>query len=357
MEENIDSFQICIKEINKRLGDKVSKYIFQNRLMYSITDDYSYMANILYSLERCQWLISEIERRSKYFDTNQIWIFGAGAWGSRIYDIISKHVKIQGFIDNDEKKSVIKDRKVYNLENIPSGGGKSIYIIATKFYEDIEKQLQDNNISNERIISFGKKWSETIRNQYFDKEIVCRRNEEEEVFIDCGCYNGLTVDSFVEWSHGKYNKIIAFEPDERMYFECKRYVEQRHDNVLVINGAVGAHNGEVRFNNTSPIELGASRVDHVNGNCVAKMYSIDEVLKGEKATFIKMDIEGSELEALQGAKKTIKKYKPILAICVYHKREDIWKIADYILSLHKDYTLYFRHYSLIHTETVLYAIN
>lgn len=228
-------------------------------------------------------------------------------------------------------------------------------MIATKFYQDIEKQLQDNNIHNERIISFGRRWSETVRKQYFDKEIVCEGSDEEEVFIDCGCYNGGTVDAFVEWSYGKYNKIIAFEPDERMYFECKNYVEKRYNNAVVINGAVGAHNGEVRFNNTSSVELGSSRVDYISGNCVTKMYSIDEVLDGEKATFIKMDIEGSELEALRGVEKTIKKYKPILAICVYHKREDIWEIADYILSLHKDYTLYFRHYSLIHTETVLYA--
>lgn len=355
MEKDMDSFQMCIKAINKRLGDKESKSIFQNRLMYSITDDYSYMANILFSLECCKWLISEIERCSKYFDTNQIWIFGAGAWGSRIYDIISKCVKVKGFIDNDEGKYTILGKKIYRLEDILSGGGNGIYVIATKFYQDIEKQLQDNNIHNERIISFGRRWSETVRKQYFDKEIVCEGSDEEEVFIDCGCYNGGTVDAFVEWSYGKYNKIIAFEPDERMYFECKNYVEKRYNNAVVINGAVGAHNGEVRFNNTSSVELGSSRVDYISGNCVTKMYSIDEVLDGEKATFIKMDIEGSELEALRGVEKTIKKYKPILAICVYHKREDIWEIADYILSLHKDYTLYFRHYSLIHTETVLYA--
>lgn len=191
MEKDMDSFQMCIKAINKILGDKESKSIFQNRLMYSITDDYSYMANILFSLECYKWLISEIERRSKYFDTDQIWIFGAGAWGSRIYDIISKCVKVKGFIDNDERKCTILDKKIYRLKDILSeGGGSGIYVIATKFYQDIERQLQDNNIHNERIISFGRRWSETVRKQYFDKEIVCGGSDEEEVFIDCGCYNG-----------------------------------------------------------------------------------------------------------------------------------------------------------------------
>lgn len=124
MEKDMDSFQMCIKAINKILGDKESKSIFQNRLMYSITDDYSYMANILFSLECYKWLISEIERRSKYFDTDQIWIFGAGAWGSRIYDIISKCVKVKGFIDNDERKCTILDKKIYRLKDILSEGGQ-----------------------------------------------------------------------------------------------------------------------------------------------------------------------------------------------------------------------------------------
>ena len=73
-------------------------------------------------------------------------------------------------------------------------------------------------------------------------------------------------------------------------------------------------------------------------------------------TFIKMDIEGAELEALRGAESIIRKQRPKLAICVYHKPEDIWTIPMYILSLQNDYRLFLRHYSFGDTETVLYAI-
>jgi hypothetical protein len=70
-----------------------------------------------------------------------------------------------------------------------------------------------------------------------------------------------------------------------------------------------------------------------------------------------MDIEGAELNALRGAEKTILKYRPKLAICVYHKPEDIWEIPAYILSLHGDYRLYLRHYDICSPcETVLYAV-
>ena len=73
-------------------------------------------------------------------------------------------------------------------------------------------------------------------------------------------------------------------------------------------------------------------------------------------TFIKMDIEGSEIPALRGAKEIIETQKPKLAICVYHKPEDIWEIPELILDYVPEYRLYLRHYSITYTETVLYAI-
>ncbi len=84
--------------------------------------------------------------------------------------------------------------------------------------------------------------------------------------------------------------------------------------------------------------------------------SIDKVLQGKEATFIKMDIEGSELAALQGAKETIQKYRPKLAISLYHKPEDMLEIPNYILNIVPDYKLYLRHYATNLWETVLYAI-
>ncbi|MDR1086700.1 MAG: FkbM family methyltransferase [Endomicrobium sp.] len=69
-----------------------------------------------------------------------------------------------------------------------------------------------------------------------------------------------------------------------------------------------------------------------------------------------MDIEGAELDALVGAKDTIRKYKPRLAICIYHKPSDIIDIPLYILSLVPEYKLYIRHYSTYKWETVLYCV-
>ena len=72
-------------------------------------------------------------------------------------------------------------------------------------------------------------------------------------------------------------------------------------------------------------------VDKNQGKIQIKAVSIDEMLAGERASFIKMDIEGAEMPALIGAQKTIEKYKPKLAISIYHKEDDLWEIPYYIL--------------------------
>ena len=75
----------------------------------------------------------------------------------------------------------------------------------------------------------------------------------------------------------------------------------------------------------------------------------------EPITFIKMDIEGSEMRALKGAKQIITTYKPKLAICIYHKLDDLWRIPQYIHSLVPEYKFYIRHHSILYSDTVLYA--
>lgn len=91
------------------------------------------------------------------------------------------------------------------------------------------------------------------------------------------------------------------------------------------------------------------------GEVVVKGISLDEIVKDEKVSYIKMDIEGSELNALKGAKNVIKRDRPRLAICIYHKPEDILELPLYILDLVPEYKFYIRHYCSCMWETVLYA--
>lgn len=84
--------------------------------------------------------------------------------------------------------------------------------------------------------------------------------------------------------------------------------------------------------------------------------SLDHLLGDERVTYIKMDIEGAELNALKGGANIIEKYKPKLAISLYHKAEDIYEIPLYLKSLVPEYKFYIRHYTDLWEETVLYAV-
>ena len=86
------------------------------------------------------------------------------------------------------------------------------------------------------------------------------------------------------------------------------------------------------------------------------IYTLDELLKGKKVTLIKMDIEGMEMQALEGAKEIIMTQKPKLAICVYHLIRDIWQIQEKLMQFVPEYQFCLEqpvHVSM--SETVLYA--
>ena len=99
---------------------------------------------------------------------------------------------------------------------------------------------------------------------------------------------------------------------------------------------------------------GMSSIDN-DGQIHIETVRLDDILRGKQISFIKMDIEGSELEALQGAEEIIRNQKPKLAICVYHKKEDIISIPSLLLKYNSNYKFKLRHYSTSPSETVLYA--
>ena len=100
---------------------------------------------------------------------------------------------------------------------------------------------------------------------------------------------------------------------------------------------------------------GTSSAISESGDVSVEVDSIDRV-SVEPVTFIKMDVEGAEYQGILGARNMIAKYKPKLAICVYHKPEDIWELPQLIHEIRSDYVFYLRHYSFGDVETVLYAV-
>lgn len=180
---------------------------------------------------------------------------------------------------------------------------------------------------------------------YFEKIF---KPSTDGIFIDGGCFTGSTIDDFIKWN-GNYKKVYSFEPEFAQYERCKE--KFAHDEkVEILNNAVWNKRESLHFVNNGA----GSHVSDDSLICVEGI-SVDEVVGDEEVTFLKYDIEGSELKGLEGAKETIIRNKPDLAICVYHKADDLYTIPNYILSLCPEYKIYLRHYQLSRYETVLLA--
>ena len=201
-----------------------------------------------------------------------------------------------------------------------------------------------------------------------DRQYWCMgflENTADHVFVDAGAYTGDTMEDFVRRTHGKFHEIISFEPTKSLFKnveERKAFLSQRWGlqdwQITPVYGGVGEVDCEmpliIKDSDTNGAGNSFYDIAERTGETV-HVYALDSYLKGDRVTFIKADIEGFELEMLKGAKETIQRWRPDLAICVYHKTSDIYKIPEYIKRLVPEYKIYLRHHHDDYSETVLYA--
>lgn len=158
---------------------------------------------------------------------------------------------------------------------------------------------------------------------------------KNENILDLGAYDGDTIREFCEITNNRYSHITALEPDAKNY---KKLIKNTQDmeNVTCLN--MGAWNKK----DTLIFEKNAGRNSKLSakGECV-QVTDVDSLLI--EPTFIKMDIEGAELKALEGAEQTIKAYLPKLYVCAYHRNEDLFALPLKILEISDRYKIYFRH--------------
>ncbi len=193
--------------------------------------------------------------------------------------------------------------------------------------------------------------------EYFNTGILTI--EDNEVFIDAGAYIGDTVDDFVKISNGEFKKIYTLELSTENYKiltnNISQYEKQIHDKIVPINAGVWNQSGQMGYDHFGAMD----GCQIIEGKCenLARMVSLDEEIPAdETVTFIKMDIEGAEQKALDGAKRIISTDKPKLAICLYHKPEDLWQIPLMIKDYYSSYDVYIRHHSTQnYTDTICYA--
>ena len=244
------------------------------------------------------------------------------------------------------------------FENLISENNEKIDFIKSKLSDDMSLKSFSNLVSY-RLTNDRKLLEEiydTSHWQYFPIDGMLKPCPDE-VFVDAGGFDGLTTAQFAEWTAGNYKKSIIFEADETMYEICREMMRVKNiKNVSLVKKAVYSHDTMLCFDSTN-YASGSGNVVEEGGTSQVLATSIDNTLRemNEKASFIKMDIEGAEMEALKGCEKTIEACHPKLAISIYHRDNDLWEIPYYLMKKYPFYKFYVRHYTPYTTETVLYA--
>lgn len=186
-----------------------------------------------------------------------------------------------------------------------------------------------------------------LKNQY-QLEVINFKDHFN--YVDGGSFDGQTALTFSELNPN-YNSIHVFEP----FPDSMRATQQTLkdlDNITFHSIATWHCKEQLNFSATK----GSANGIDLNGELAVQADALDALLKDKKIDFIKLDIEGAELNALHGAAEIIRSQKPLLAVCVYHSQSHFWQIPEFVLGLNPDYKIYLRHYTEGIYETVMYFV-
>lgn len=342
-----------------------------------------------------------------YLETNiyskKIAIYGAGAFGKEILQLFQLHnIEVECLLDINKKGNLLgvpiihpKDHKNKNITVIFSlvitkkerelifksiqefnyntiidaQKIRALYVMIENgehtyqyFKDNITKILKTLNILEDKesketytknIIShILRDYSNTMesdeKEQYFLTRVDYKNNFTS--FIDCGAYTGDTFLKLIETGF-QVEEYVGFEPIESSYKKLVSTVKSKDTKATLLPFAVSNEFKKVSFESN----LGSSRISD-QGSIEVTCVRIDDILYNQKPTFIKMDIEGEEINALNGAKETIFSSNSNLAICVYHYINHFWEIPNMLHSWNINYKFYMRTHSSGCMETVLYAV-
>lgn len=321
----------------------------ESKLLFELKNQMLIEPNTEWWIERILELYNDWRPEKILYDNRRsIVIYGNGHDGKFIMRMLEKFNIIpkcmaQTFrvVTIDDKYSDIKVKCIDELIK----DDENLYVIASDRYRhEMYWHLLNNGVPKERIYIPEFRYPMAVRGeQYFD----LFQPKDNEIFVDAGAYDGNTTDLYLKWAGSKVKGGYVIEPDASM---CEKMQNRFANNIAIIQGGAWDKNEIIFFNAMGP----ATHIE-TKGDMSVKGIRIDELIEKGTPTFIKMDIEGAELSALKGAVDVIKKNKPRLAICVYHKPNDIVEIGQFVLNLVPDYKLWLRHYTSSVHETVLYA--
>jgi len=329
--------------VYEHLQDAESRAIYKARSLFSLTDEREEMAEVI----RNMTVAKELRRAVEAHAWQELVLFGAGTWGKAIRRFFAD-VPWSCFADNRKAGQIVEGLPVISGEQLLQKSHAFIVNAVLFKYREIEGQLLAGGVQPERMITLGRIAEER---QYFD--LPALPHDEHECLVDVGGYDGETSLAFTRWAP-QYEHIYLFEPMAELRARCQQKLPASTCDIYPYG--VWSSSGERFFSGTEENSNCSDEVNAQQEGAAVQVVALDDLLADKRVTFIKMDIEGSEIEALRGAKRIISEQKPKLAISVYHCRDDIWEIPKLILDYNPDYKFYLRIYSFTGNDTVLYAI-
>ncbi len=332
-------------------------------------------------------ILSYIPVSKKDIETKGVYIFGVGKLGQRIFDFLfSKGIKILGFIDNNQARQKTKFNNLPVLSPDTVDEDALVYIASATYFNPIYKQLlglgftklfshqqagilflnetnfpvemYQENLTNDlftnrdkylqvfnlleddeskrvfdNLVSFrltlNQKYIDAvytkIEKEYFDSSVI--ELGENEVYIDAGGFDGDSAENFIKFVNKRYKSVHIFEPDLALLNKAKIRLKE-FDHITYNPKGIYDKKTTLYFDVTG----GLDGIISNQGTVKIDTISIDEY-KEAQPTYIKFDIEGVEIEALNGAKNTIKTSKPKLAIASYHYPKHLWEIPLLVKSI------------------------
>lgn len=351
------------------LQDEVSKEIFWARLQYDIEPSMTNTVNLMRlsgNIELNEWvhiknwkadLCSQLEKKKKFI------LYGTGFTGQSLATALQLDgIDFFGFCGR--RAAAFSDglmgKTVISPDYLVAHASEYFVIIAAtgSSSNEILTLLQKNQFPKDHILTYFDSPVKSV--PYFEFPTLFPKGT---AFIDGGSFDGGDSLRFVEYCQGQYSTILAFEPDEKNFQKCRQCGEANQiRDFQMIQAGLAEDNGTASF--VSKSSVGSYMVKSTSLNLddseeivIDKIYTvtIDKSVGAQTIGFIKMDIEGAEFDALHGAKETIVRDTPLLAICIYHRQGDMLAIMEYLHQLVPEYHFWLRHYGPFMMDTVLYA--
>ncbi len=242
------------------------------------------------------------------------------------------------------------------LNDLPSKLYKESNLIlkaAGIWADDISRTVFEANIRLRALAEFAGIPGRPSENTYLPLDLVCLSDADR--FLDCGATGGEMVQDLIIKRGSGFDLFCALEADNISFPRLEAYRRSLPDflssKLKLYHCAVGAAHGLVHF-----AHMGQTGSRISDEGTPVDCFPIDDLFKDLPLTFIKMDIEGAEYDALRGATKVIQRDRPILAICVYHTQNDIWRIPLLVHEMVPNHRLYLRAYEGDGFQTVMFAV-